>query len=43
MQAISIYDSILLMEPNNLRAMFNKGLALTGEGKYIEADKIFKK
>ena len=42
-KAISIYDSILLIEPNNLRALFNKGLSLSGDKKFIEADKIFKR
>ena len=42
-KAITIYDSMLLIEPNNLRALFNKGLSLTGDKKFVEADKIFRK
>ncbi len=42
-EAISIYDSILLMEPTNLRALFNKGLCLSGNSRYNEADRIFKR
>ena len=42
-KATEIYDGILTSKPDSLRALFNKGLCLTGLGKYTEADKIFKK